>query len=88
MATAPPTNQTLRQLLAALGFDAGDLTDNNHRVYRHADSQCLVVLPDNRDDQPARQADVLGLRDHLACTGHLEEKQFDDFLREGQLSVT
>lgn len=87
MATAPTTNQTLRQLLTVLGFDAGALTDNNHRVYQHPNSHCLVVLPDNRDDQPARQADILGLRDHLACSGHLEEKLFDEYLREGRLSV-
>jgi hypothetical protein len=84
---SPPTHQMLRELLSALGFETGALTENNHRVFRHPGSGCIAVLPDNRDDQPARPADVLGLRDHLACTGHLEDTEFDRYLREGKLSA-
>lgn len=82
---AKPTNHTLRMLLASLGFEAQAMVDNNHRVFRHARSTCAAILPDNRDDQPARQADILGLRDYLSQTGHLSEEAFDSYLRDGKL---
>jgi hypothetical protein len=80
-----PTNQTLRKLLLSLGFESKALAENKHRVFRHPRSKCIAVLPDNRDDDRARRADVLGLRDHLAETGHLEQEAFDLYLREGTL---
>jgi len=80
-----PTNQTLRNLLMSLGFESKGLAENKHRVFRHPQSECVAVLPDNRDADRARQADVLGLRDHLAQTGHLEAEAFDRYLREGKL---
>jgi hypothetical protein len=80
-----PTNNSLRDLLISLGFEQQSLVENNHRVFRHPGSNCVAILPDNRDDQPARQADVLGLRDHLAQTGHLNEIEYDTYLRDGKL---
>lgn len=80
-----PTNQTLRELLRVLGFERGALTDKMHRVFRHPESGCTAILPDNRDDQPASAANLLGLRDHLAYSGHLSEADFDRYLWEGKL---
>jgi hypothetical protein len=80
-----PTNRTLRKLLTCLGFEKQDRVENNHRVFRHLESDCVAILPDNRDEEPARQADILGLRDHLAHTGHLGEEEFDTYLRNGRL---
>ena len=57
----------------------------NHRVFRHSGSDCVIVLPDNRDDDAARPADIAGVRDHLAYQGHLEEPIFNRFLSEGKL---
>jgi hypothetical protein len=68
--TGKVTNERLRQLLLDLGFAKGQLVANNHRAYRHPDSHCLIVLPDNRDADTARTADVAGIRDHLAHQGH------------------
>ena len=79
------TNQGLRQLLLELGFKKESLVKNNHRAFRHPQSQCVIVLPDNRDDDTARQADLLGVKDQLVQQGHLDETVFDHFLVEGKL---
>ncbi|NLS95051.1 MAG: hypothetical protein GXX96_23075 [Planctomycetaceae bacterium] len=79
------TNRLLRGLLLSLGFKKQAVVDNNYRVFRHAESDCVAILPDNRDDHPARQADIAGLRDYLHQTGHLSEEEFDTYLRDGIL---
>jgi hypothetical protein len=79
------TNERLRQLLLDLGFTRGQLVKNNNRVFRHPVSRCVIVLPDNRDEDLARAADVAAVRDHLAHQGHLEEVIFDRFMSEGKL---
>lgn len=79
------TNEGLRQLLLALGFASGKLVKNNNRVFQHPGSGCVILLPDNRDADAARPADVAGVRDHLAHQGHLEQSLFDRFLAEGKL---
>ncbi len=81
------TNKGLRQLLFDLGFAREELVKNNHRVFRHPDSHCVIMLPDNRDTDAARPADLAGVRDHLAHQGHLEESIFDRFVVEGQLPI-
>ena len=48
-------------------------------------SKCIIVVPDNRDDDAARLADVLGVKDQLAQYGHLEETTFDRFLADRKL---
>lgn len=79
------TNLKIRSLLLSLGFDEGPILRNHHRLFRHPQSGCEIVFPANRDDSPVRSADIVSIRDHLACTGHLEEEVFDLFAREGQL---
>lgn len=79
------TNERLRELLLDLGFAKGQLVKNNHRVFRHPVSRCVIVLPDNRDEDTARAADIAAVRDHLAHRGHLEEVIFDRFIVEGKL---
>jgi len=79
------TNEKLRQLLLDLGFTRGQLVKNNHRVFRHPVSRCVIVLPDNRDEDTARAADVAAAKDHLAHQGHLEEVIFNRFMSEGKL---
>ena len=78
-------NEELRQLLVDLGFVAGQTARNNYRVYQHPESQCEIVVPANRDKAPARQSEVLAVRDHLDCHGHLEAETFDRFLQDGKL---
>lgn len=79
------TNERLRRLVLDLGFARDGLVKNNHRVFRHPVSCCVIVLPDNRDEDVARAADVAAVRDHLAQQGHLEEVIFDRFMSEGKL---
>lgn len=79
------TNGELRQLILDLGFVDGELVKNNHRVFRHPESKCEVVLPANRSESLARQADVLGVRDHLDQQGHLASSIFDQFVRDRKL---
>lgn len=79
------TNQELRQLLLELGFERESLVKNHSRVFRHPESKCVIVVPDNRNDDSARLADVLGVKDQLAQHGHLEEVTFDQFLTDRKL---
>ena len=65
------TNQELRLLLLDLGFEREMLVKNHSRVFRHPESKCVIVVPDNRNDELARLADVLGVKDQLAQHGHL-----------------
>jgi len=79
------TNEQVRSLLLSLGFRAGPVVRNHHCVFRHPESGCEIVFPANRDDSLARSADIVSIRDHLSCSGHLNEDVFDQFAREGQL---
>ncbi|MEM9944169.1 MAG: hypothetical protein AAF939_21615 [Planctomycetota bacterium] len=79
------TNKELRQLLLELGFERKTMVKNHSRVFRHPESKCIIVVPDNRNDDAARLADVLGVKDQLAQHGHLEETVFDRFLTERKL---
>lgn len=79
------TNQELRQLLLDLGFERETMVKNQNRVFRHPTSKCIVIVPDNRNDDAARLADILGVKDQLAQHGHLEEATFDQFLTNRKL---
>lgn len=79
------TNQELRQLLLDLGFERETMVKNQSRVFRHPASKCVVVVPDNRNEDAARLADILGVKDQLAQHGHLEEATFDRFLTNRKL---
>ena len=82
------TNQELRQLLLDLGFERESMVKNHSRVFRHPESKCIIVVPDNRNDDAARLADVLGVKDQLAQYGHLDETVFDQFLTERKLPAS
>lgn len=79
------TNQELRQLLLELGFERETMVKNHSRVFRHPESKCIIVVPDNRNDEAARLADILGVKDQLAQHGHLTESIFDRFLADRKL---
>lgn len=79
------TNQELRQLLLDLGFVRETMVTNHSRVFRHPESKCVIVVPDNRNDDAARLADVLGVKDQLAQHGHLKEAVFDQYLTDRKL---
>lgn len=81
------TNNLLRKLLVELGFEQGDVTAKNHRVFRHPDSGCTLFLPENRLSERPRPADLVGIRADLAYQGHLDEETFDRFVDEGKLPM-
>ncbi|MBN1911651.1 MAG: hypothetical protein JW818_18055 [Pirellulales bacterium] len=83
-----PTNQQLRQLLVDLGFDAHESVEPNCLVFEHAESKARVLMPSNRDKEPAREADVLSIRTHLMYRGHLDQAGFERFMEEGTLRAS
>jgi len=81
----PLTNGMLSQLLADLGFKPGNVTKKNHRVWRHPESGCTLLLPANKTDEGPRPADLDGVKVHLDVQGHLDEDSFEFFVTEGKL---
>jgi hypothetical protein len=79
------TNELLAQLLLTLGFEAGEVAERNHRVWRHPESGCTLLLPVNKTREAPRPADLVGIRAHLDLHGHLDETAFDSFAAEGRL---
>ncbi len=79
------TNKVLRELLVELGFERGQVTDKKHRVFRHPESGCTLLLPNNKSANAPRPADLVGVKTHLACQGHLDEEAFDHFVSAGKL---
>ena len=79
------TNKMLNQLLSDLGFQVGELTSRNHRVWQHPESGCTLLLPDNKSLQAPRPADLVAFKAHLSLQGHLDEEDFDFFIAEGKL---
>jgi hypothetical protein len=75
-----PSNRQLRQLLVELGFEKRDSVKPNCLVFEHAESKARLLLPSNKDDEPARDADVISIRTHLMYRGHLGGSGFDQLL--------
>lgn len=81
------TNQMLFELLANLGFAGGRPTPKNHRVWRHPESACTLLLPANKTHEPPRPADIVGIKAQLDLHGHLDEEAFEVFVTQGKLPV-
>ncbi len=81
----PLTNRVLRERLLVLGFRQGGVTEKNNRVYRHPHSDCLLLLPENRSDEPPRPADLVGIQADLADFGHVRKDAFEHFMLLGKL---
>ena len=81
------TNKLLAQLLSDLGFELGEAAEKNHRVWRHPDYGCTLLLPANKTQEPPRPADLIGIRAQLDLHGHLDEEGFDGFAAEGRLPL-
>ncbi len=82
------TNQQLRSLLNDLGFDSKASEEPKCLSFEHHGSKAKVLLPSNKDDEPARSADVLSVKTHLLLRGHLDEAAFDMFLNHGVLKAS
>ncbi|MDY0170185.1 MAG: hypothetical protein RBS80_26815 [Thermoguttaceae bacterium] len=83
-----PTNLQLRQLLVDLGFEARTSVEPHCLVFEHAESKARMLMPSNRDDEPAREADIISLRTHLMYRGHLDQAGFEHFLKQGTLKAS
>jgi hypothetical protein len=83
-----PTNRQLRQLLVDLGFASRKSTEPNCLVFEHPDSKTRLLVPSNKDDDPAREADVISIRTHLMYRRHLDQAGFEHFLQAGTLKAS
>ena len=83
-----PTNRQLRQLLLDLGFEARKSVEPNCLVFEHAGSRARMLMPSNKDEEPAREADVISIRTHLMYRGHLDQAGFERFLEKGTLKAS
>lgn len=81
------TNQTLRRLLLELGFEQEGITENNNRVFRHPESDCILLLPENKSNEAPRPADIIAVKADLAAFDHLSHEAFDQFIVEGTLPI-
>jgi len=81
------TNELLNQLLLQLGFEAGDVTEKHHRVWRHPSSGCTLLLPANKAQESPRPAILLAVQAQLDQQGHLKPEAFQFFAVEGRLPV-
>jgi hypothetical protein len=83
-----PTNRQLRQLLTDLGFEARKSVEPNCLVFEHAESKARMLMPSNKNEEPAREADVISIRTHLMYRGHLDQAGFERFMKEGTLKAS
>ena len=83
-----PTNRQLRQLLVDLGFEIRESVESHCLVFEHLDSHSRLLLPSNKDREPARAADVLSIQTHLMLRGLLDQAGFEKFLSEGTLRAS
>jgi hypothetical protein len=83
-----PTNHQLRQLLIDLGFEARNSVEPKCLVFEHSESKARVLMPSNKDEEPARDADVTSIRTHLMYRGHMDQADFERFLKEGTLKAS
>ncbi len=83
-----PTNHQLRQLLRDLGFKVRESVEPNCLVFEHPGSQTRVLMPSNKDEERAREADVISIRTHLMYRGLLDQAGFERFMRKGTLEVS
>ena len=78
-----PTNHQLRQLLIDLGFQVRKSVEPNCLVFEHAKSKARMLLPSNKDEEPAREADVISIRTHLMYRVHLDQAGIERMLNLG-----
>jgi hypothetical protein len=83
-----PTNRQLRQLLIDLGFESRESVEANCLVFEHPESKARLLLPSNKDQEPAREADVISIRTHLMYRRHLDQADFERFLQAGTLQAS
>ena len=83
-----PTNRQLRQLLMDLGFEVRKSVEPNCLVFEHAESKARMLMPSNKDEEPAREADVISIRTHLMYRGHLDQAGIERFMEEGTLKAS
>jgi hypothetical protein len=83
-----PTNHQLRPLLIDLRFEARNSVEPKCQVFEHSDSKARVLLPLNKEEEPAREADVISIRTHLMYRGHLGQAGFEQFLKDEVLRAS
>ncbi len=74
----------LHQLLLDLQF-VDEPAERPWTVYRHGETNTLILLARRKATLPARKADLVSVRRHLVEKGLLEEDAFEGFLSHGRL---
>jgi hypothetical protein len=82
------TNHQLRQLLIDLGFQMRPSVEPQCLVMEHPESKVRMLMPSNKDNEPAREADIISIRTHLMYRGHLDQAGFERFLQSGVLKAS
>ena len=88
MANQETSNRQLRDLLLQLGFSSRTSVEPKCLVFEHSASQARILLPSNKDDDPARAADVLSIRTHLLRRGLLDDEAFEHYVEHGVLRAS
>jgi len=83
-----PTNRQLRQLLVDLGFASRKSVEPNCLVFEHPEPKARLLVPSNKDEEPAREADVISIQTHLMYRRHLGQTGFERFLQAGTLQAS
>jgi hypothetical protein len=75
----------LCELLSDLDF-VDEPAKQPWKVYRHGDTDTLIVLARRKPTAPAPEADLVSVRRHLVAKGLIEESEFERFLSLGRLA--
>lgn len=82
------TNRDLGTLLSSLGFHSSPSTSEFHRVWQHSEAGTLLILPANKEDKRPLWVTLHSIRTHLDYNGHMDGKDFDEFVKTGKLAVS
>jgi hypothetical protein len=82
------TNRDLGRLLTSLGFQSSNTTSKFHRAWQHAEAGTLIILPANKEDERALEVNLHSVRTHLDYNGHMEAKDFDEFVKTGKIAIS
>lgn len=82
------TNRDLGTLLTSLGFQSSPSTSEFHLLWYHPEAETVIILPANKADERPLEVNLHSVRAHLDYNGHMDAKDFDEFVKTGKLAVS